>query len=142
MRRRPNPNPNPNWKAQDAYEKKKVEVVEKREELQAKIKDGDYTVRVHVIEVRDLRPMDGAGVCDPYTEVTVFGEKRQTSVKYERNSCYFDDVFFFRADNVDLEYLQLQSIQIRVMDHDLLSFDDVVGNIEVCVCRSTRIVIR
>jgi hypothetical protein len=117
--------------AEDAYKKKKAEQLVKREESQAAISEGEYEVRVHIIEVRDLRPMDGAGVCDPYTEVNLFGEVQQTAIHSERNSCYFDDVFFYTKRDVGEDYLQLQNIKIRVMDHDLLSYDDVVGTIEI-----------
>ena len=49
-----------------------------------------------------------AGVCDPYVEVEVFGETQQTTVHKARNSCYFDDMFFFIKKDVGKDFLKVQ----------------------------------
>ena len=73
--------PPPKWRPTAAAEAQ-------REPLVA----GDYQLRVHVIEARDLAPRDAGGTSDPLVLVHCFGERKHTSVKSKQNNVIWDEV--------------------------------------------------
>ncbi|KAF1773512.1 C2 domain [Phytophthora cactorum] len=79
---------------------------------------GDYQIRVRIIEVRDLKPMDANGLCDPVVSVECLGQRQHTVVKQKQLSCVFDEYLYFNFRNLDKETVQQGSIKISVFDAD------------------------
>lgn len=99
---------------------------------------GDYQVRVRIIEVRDLQPMDANGLCDPVVSVECIGQRQHTVVKQKQLSCVFDEYLYFNFRKIDKDTVQQGSIKISVFDADgpgtsanrsaaSRAFDDLVG---------------
>ncbi|KAH7491166.1 Dysferlin [Phytophthora ramorum] len=99
---------------------------------------GDYQIRVRIIEVRDLQPMDANGLCDPVVSVECLGQRQHTVVKQKQLSCVFDEYLYFNFRKLDKDTVQQGSIKISVFDADgpgssanrsaiSRSFDDLVG---------------
>ncbi|KAG6616584.1 uncharacterized protein IUM83_12987 [Phytophthora cinnamomi] len=99
---------------------------------------GDYQVRVRIIEVRDLQPMDANGLCDPVVSVECLGQCQHTVVKQKQLSCVFDEYLYFNFRKMDKDTVQQGSIKISVFDADgpgtsanrlavSRAFDDLIG---------------
>ncbi|KAG7378050.1 hypothetical protein PHYPSEUDO_010611 [Phytophthora pseudosyringae] len=99
---------------------------------------GDYQVRVRIIEVRDLQPMDANGLCDPVVSVECLGQRQHTVVKQKQLSCVFDEYLYFNFRKLDKDTVQQGNIKISVFDADgpgssanrsamSRAFDDLVG---------------
>ncbi|KAL7684667.1 putative C2 domain, FerIin domain, C2 domain superfamily, Ferlin family [Plasmopara halstedii] len=99
---------------------------------------GDYQIRVRIIEVRDLQPMDSNGLCDPVICVDCLGQRQHSVVKQKQTSCVFDEYFCFDYKLLDKDMAQQGSIKISVYDADgpgssanrstiSRSFDDLIG---------------
>lgn len=97
---------------------------------------GDYQVRVRVIEVRDLKPMDANGLCDPVVSIECLGQRQHTMVKQKQLSCVFDEYLYFNYKNLDKDTVQQGSIKVSVLDADGPRFlakdgvsrlDDLIG---------------
>ncbi|KAG2513554.1 hypothetical protein JM16_007521 [Phytophthora kernoviae] len=99
---------------------------------------GDYQVRVRIIEVRDLQPMDANGLCDPVVSVECLGQLQHTVVKQKQLSCVFDEYLYFNFKKMDKDTVQQGNIKISVFDADgpgtsanrsaiSRSFDDLIG---------------
>ena len=92
------------------------------------VNDGDYQVQVHIIECRELKAMDDGGTSDPIVYVSCFGQKQCTPVKEKQLSPVFDELFIFEKRDLDKEQFEEESVQIQVMDVDLLSSNDLIGD--------------
>ncbi|DAZ97328.1 TPA: hypothetical protein N0F65_003692 [Lagenidium giganteum] len=135
-------------KAEDAPKSKESEEeAKKREEERQKMfselndvqfLSGDYQIQVRIIEVRDLKPMDLNGLCDPVVAVDCLGHRQHTMVKQNQLSCVFDEYLYFNFKNLDRETVQQASIKISVLDADgpsrliqtssaLKMFSDTIG---------------
>ncbi|KAE9109774.1 hypothetical protein PF007_g12109 [Phytophthora fragariae] len=79
---------------------------------------GDYQIRVRIIEVRDLQPMDANGLCDPVVSVECLGQRQHTVVKQKQLSCVFDEYLYFNFRKLDKDTVQQGSIKISVFDAD------------------------
>lgn len=79
---------------------------------------GDYQVRVRVIEVRDLKPMDANGLCDPVVSIECLSQRQHTMVKQKQLSCVFDEYLYFNFKNLDKDAIQQGSIKVSVLDAD------------------------
>ncbi|TDH69811.1 hypothetical protein CCR75_006460 [Bremia lactucae] len=135
---------------EDNVEVKKKEAVSQRkqreEERQKMLMElsnvhflsGDYQVRVHIIEVRDLQPMDANGLCDPVVSVECLGQRQSTVVKQKQLSCVFDEYLYFDFKELDKDRAQQGNIEISVFDADgpgssanrmaaFRSSDDIIG---------------
>ncbi|KAE9343857.1 hypothetical protein PR003_g8752 [Phytophthora rubi] len=99
---------------------------------------GDYQIRVRIIEVRDLQPMDANGLCDPVVSVECLGQRQHTVVKQKQLSCVLDEYLYFNFRKLDKDTVQQGSIKISVFDADgpgtsanrsavSRAFDDLVG---------------
>jgi hypothetical protein len=90
-------------------------------------KRGDYQLRVHVIEARGLVGRDAGGTCDPQVTIKWNGREMSSSQKNKQNSPVWDENVFVVAKDMQPEVLKRSQIEIRVMDIDLLSSNDLVG---------------
>lgn len=99
---------------------------------------GDYQIRVRIIELRDLQPMDANGLCDPVVSVECLGQRQHTVVKQKQTSCVFDEYLYFDYKKLDKDTAQQGSIKISVFDADgpgtlsnrsgfSRAFDDLIG---------------
>uniref|UniRef100_M4BZV2 C2 domain-containing protein n=1 Tax=Hyaloperonospora arabidopsidis (strain Emoy2) TaxID=559515 RepID=M4BZV2_HYAAE len=128
---------------QAEVESKRKQQEEERQKMLAELskvqfQSGDYQIRVRIIEVRDLQPMDANGLCDPVISVECLGQRQHTMVKQKQLSCVFDEYLYFDFRNLDKETIEQGSIQISVFDADgpgssanrpavARAFDDLVG---------------
>jgi hypothetical protein len=97
-------------------------------------KSGEYQVQVRIIEVRDLKPMDLNGLCDPVVCIECLGQRQYTSVKQKQLSCVFDETLFFTFRDLDKETVEQGSVKISVIDADASNFgwtqgfgDELIG---------------
>lgn len=98
------------------------------EEINAvEVKDGDYQVQVHIVEVRDLKPEDANGTSDPIVYAEVMGRKQHTVTKKAMTSCVFDHVMFFNFKAITKEDVEAAIIKVSVFDADTLSRNDLIG---------------
>lgn len=108
-------------KKETAEEKKQRE--EEHQKMFQELSDvqfnsGDYQVRVRIIEVRDLKPMDANGLCDPVVSIECLGQRQHTMVKQKQLSAVFDEYLYFNFKDLDKEAIQQGSIKVSVMDAD------------------------
>jgi len=124
----------------EAQRKKREEERQKMlaELSNVQFESGDYQIRVRVIEVRDLQPMDANGLCDPVVSVECLGQRQHTVVKQKQLSCVFDEYLYFNFRKLDKDTAQQGSIKISVFDADgpgssanrsaaSRAFDDLIG---------------
>ena len=78
----------------------------------------DLVLKVHIIEVRDLKPADPNGSADPVIFVECLGQKKNTVVKQDQTSCVFDDIMFFNFKDLQTEDLQAALVSVHVYDAD------------------------
>ncbi|TMW58885.1 hypothetical protein Poli38472_007030 [Pythium oligandrum] len=111
----------------ESVTKETEEDIKKREEEREKMftelsnvqfLSGDYQIQVRIIEVRDLKPMDVNGLCDPVVSVECLTQRQHTSVKQQQLSCVFDEYLYFNFKNLDRDTAQQGSIKITVLDAD------------------------
>ncbi|KAG1697428.1 hypothetical protein DVH05_016302 [Phytophthora capsici] len=124
-------------------EAQRKEREEERQKMLAELSNvqflsGDYQIRVRIIEVRDLQPMDANGLCDPVVSVECLGQKQHTIVKQKQLSCVFDEYLYFNFRKLDKDTIQQGNIKISVFDADgpgssakrsafSRAFDDLIG---------------
>ena len=92
--------------------------------------DGEYQLRVHVIEARGLIGRDANGSCDPCVTVQCFGQKKSSQTKPQETSPVWDENIFIIGKDMDHIKLQRQQIEIEVRDMDLFG-SDLVGAVNI-----------
>ena len=92
--------------------------------VKKKSKPVDCIVRVYIIRGRDLQPKDPNGKADPYVVVELGKKKISDKDNYIPNDInpYFGAFFELKA-KIPVE----KDLKIRVMDYDLLSGNDLIG---------------
>jgi hypothetical protein len=71
-------------------EEQKKQTVEKDPPKPAK--KGDYSIRVHIVEARDLKGRDASGMSDPVVTCETLGTKKTSSIKKATSNCTWDEV--------------------------------------------------
>jgi len=89
---------------------------------------GDWTVFIHVHEIRFLRAVDASGTSDPFVEVTALGKVRQTKVFPRTISCIVDEMVYMENEMTG-EEISDDSIVVRVMDHNTGSPSVEIGTL-------------
>ena len=92
--------------------------------------DGEYQLRVHVIEARGLIGRDANGSCDPLVIVSCFGQTKKSQVRPQETSPVWDENIFLIGKDMDHIKLQRQQIEIEVHDQDLFG-SDLVGAVNI-----------
>lgn len=92
-----------------------------------RVREGAYTVHVHVIEARDVKPQDSAGVSDIFVEAELLGARKQTPVHKATLGAVIDYVMVFDVPAMTRALLDEAVLNIAVMDWDALSRNDVIG---------------
>ena len=86
-----------------------------------------YTIYVHIIECRDLKPLSDDGICDPVVSVKILSQKKSTN-KQKRTFCpYFDQILLFKM-NLNFDQLSSEKITISVYDTNHFVRNDPVGS--------------
>ena len=83
--------------------------------------------QVHVIRCAELAARDASGTSDPFVSVTVFGQRRQTSMKSKNCDPVFDEKLTITAADADAADLELGVVTISVLDSDVLGFSAFGG---------------
>ncbi|CAM9410102.1 unnamed protein product, partial [Sphacelaria rigidula] len=98
--------------------------------IQLQVKSGDYTIYVHIIEVRNLEPKDVQGTSDPVVYMEAFGQKFCTEVKQACLSAVFDEAFVINLRNLDKDVFTAGVIRVCVMDADgpAMMKNDLIGS--------------
>ena len=102
----------------------------KRELMEVSFKDGDYQVQVHVIEVRNLKPEDPNGSCDPICYVSMLGKKKHTRSFKQRTAAVFDQTLFFNFNGLRKQQMEEAVITLGVYDVDTFTRDDLIGSFQ------------
>lgn len=76
---------------------------------------------VHVVEARDLKPMDMDGTSDPYVILQIEGQRIETNYKKSTLQPVWNESFTFEITH------GREPIQIVVMDKDTFGNDDLEG---------------
>ena len=88
-------------------------------------------IKVRVFEARSLPAMDisagGSGLTDAYVHIRVAGVEAQTKVARRTLRPVWNEDFKFEV--ADDATLQNEPLEIRVMDHDTYSTDDLIGSV-------------
>ncbi|KAJ0392886.1 hypothetical protein P43SY_002490 [Pythium insidiosum] len=104
---------------EEELKKQEEERRKKFDELsEVQFHSGEYQIQVRVIEVRDLKPMDVNGSCDPVVSVECLGQRQHTMVKTKQLSCVFDEHLIFSFKHLDKDTVQQGSIKVTVLDAD------------------------
>jgi len=88
--------------------------------------NGEWTVRVNVFELRNLRGVDNSGSSDPYVSVGVMGMEKRTDRQRQTLSCMVNQLLFFSKVCTGLEF-EDEKIVIQVMDWNRFSAPQQVG---------------
>ncbi|CAH1784691.1 unnamed protein product [Owenia fusiformis] len=84
----------------------------------------ECVVRVYIIKAINLQPNDPNGLADPYVEIKLGGNKENNRDNYIPNT--LDPVFGHMFEMKAMLPMQ-KDLRIRVMDYDLISSDDIIG---------------
>jgi hypothetical protein len=97
----------------------------------AVVKEGDYTIQVHIIEVADIKGYNASGLSDPFCVLEVFGQKQKTRVIKESSQCFFDETFYFNFKDVKREQLAEGSLKVTVYDHNWFRANELIGQYQI-----------
>ena len=96
--------------------------------------DGDYQVIVHVIEARELKPVDMEnGTADPVVVASLtplsslIPARQNTLRKVNTLNPVFDHTMIFRQESVLAEEARMAVLKLSVKDSNIVSRDTVVG---------------
>jgi hypothetical protein len=97
------------------------------EEPEIDLKDGDYTIQVHIIEVSALRATNSSGASDPFVTVELMGQKHRTTWFKEELSAYYDQTFYFNFKDLKKEQIQEAQLKLTVWDHNYFRSHEFIG---------------
>ena len=106
---------------------KKLEQEREQQLAGMKIKSGDYQLRVHIIEARELAARDLEGTSDPVIFIEAFGQKVRTRCIKKVRSAVFDEEFIINVRNLDKDDFEDAVIKVNAMDQDMLNANDLIG---------------
>ena len=89
---------------------------------------GDYQIRIHIIEARQLVSKDDGGTSDPVTKAScsLTPDTKATTVIEKTLNPYWDQTLIFEPQIKDASELEMATVTIEVWDSDLLG-DDMIG---------------
>ena len=79
------------------------------------------TLTVHVVEARDLKPMDPDGTSDPYAILEIEGARSETKYVSSTTNPVWNESFQFDIERAN------ERLHIVVMDKDVFGTDDFEG---------------
>ena len=72
--------------------------------------NGEWTVRVNVFELRNLRGVDDSGAPAPYVPVRVMGVEKKTGQQRQTLSCMVNQLLFSSKVRTELEFEDEKSL--------------------------------
>eukprot|EP00741_Cyanophora_paradoxa_P024855 tig00000310_g23996.t1 len=115
---------------EQAAAKVATEAKRKREQQEKTFKPGDYTILVHILEVKELKGRDNGGTADPQVVVEVFEVKKKTSYKRRTLSCIFDEMLTYEFKLEDASELEMGKVTVTVNDWNRILRDTPIGMYE------------
>ena len=88
--------------------------------------NGEWTVRINVFELRNLKGVDQSGSSDPYVAAEVMGIPKKTDRQRQTLSCMVNQLLFFSKICTGLEF-EDEKIVIEVMDWNRLGAASKIG---------------
>lgn len=82
------------------------------------------TMNIRLVRATGLRSADSNGLSDPYVKLTIAGSTQKSKIIKKTLNPTFDETFQFHGTFSELVKVPLQII---VLDHDVTSFDDMLG---------------
>ena len=83
------------------------------------------TLTVHVVEARDLKPMDPDGTSDPYAILEIEGNRSETKYVSSTTNPVWNESFQFDIERAN------EPLHIVVMDKDVFGTDDFEGECRI-----------
>lgn len=84
-------------------------------QMLSQLPNGEWTVRVNIFELRNLRGVDNSGSSDPFVSAKVMGITKKTHRQKQTLSCMVNQLLFFSSVRTGLEF-EDEKIVIDVMD--------------------------
>jgi len=94
------------------------------------------TLRLKLIQGKDLAARDANGLSDPYVRVTLLPDKKhrlETKIKRRTLNPKWNETFYFEGFPVNK--LQNRVLHLHVYDYDRFSRDDSIGEIHLPLCQ-------
>lgn len=88
--------------------------------------NGEWTIRINVYELRNLRGVDASLSSDPFVQATTLGMSKSTDRQRKTLSCMVNQLLFFSRVCTGLEF-EDEKIVIDVMDWNLLGGSRKIG---------------
>lgn len=96
------------------------------------LKDGDYSIQIHIIEVSEIKGLNASGLSDPLIFVEVFDKKQCTQkLLTEVSSAVVDETFYFNFKDLKKEQILAGVIKITVYDRERFHAHRVIGSYQV-----------
>lgn len=91
---------------------------------------GEWTVRVAVLELRNLRGVDLSGSSDPYVNITALGSTKSTDAQRKTLTCVVDQMLFFSQVLTGVQ-MEQQRVHVEVMDWNRFAASTIIGTYTV-----------
>jgi len=114
---------------EDSEEEKKKKATVDAKPLY-KPQKGDYIVRVHIIEARELKGRGLGDMSDPVVKVSCLNQDKVTSIKIKNLNPFWDVILTFQVKDLEPNGLDIEKIRINVMDACTIKRDVMIGSYE------------
>lgn len=95
-----------------------------------KVEDGDpFTIYVHVVECRDLKPIDSDDIPDPICTVKILNEKKSTMKQKRTFSPHYDQMLVFDV-SLSPQQFDSEKIKFTIFDTNSSLRNDPLGSYE------------
>ncbi|XP_059080048.1 synaptotagmin-7-like isoform X2 [Tigriopus californicus] len=94
------------------------------------------TLKLKIIQARDLAAKDTNGLSDPYVRVTLLPDKKhrlETKIKRRTLNPRWNETFYF--EGFPINKLQARVLHLHCYDYDRFSRDDSIGEIHLPLCQ-------
>jgi len=94
------------------------------------------TLKLKIIQGRDLAAKDSNGLSDPYVRVTLLPDKKhrlETKIKRRTLNPRWNETFYF--EGFPINKLQSRVLHLHCYDYDRFSKDDSIGEIHLPLCQ-------
>ncbi len=111
----------------DTSKLQKDEMIRKKQEQV--IKEGDYLVKIHIIEAKGLvrSQSNKKNLCDPIVFAKLWGKTFHTSVKKKTNNPIWDEFLFMEFSSITKKQLQSGVLEISINNVDTIFKRELVG---------------
>lgn len=97
---------------------------------------GTQTLKLKIIQGKDLAAKDTNGLSDPYVRVTLLPDKKHrldTKIKRRTLNPRWNETFYF--EGFPINKLQSRVLHLHVYDYDRFSRDDSIGEFHLPLCQ-------